>query len=188
MASRKTKDKNSLIKLVKDLNKRMESFEDSVLELKSMKDSVVELNEQVENQESENLEILKKLKDELRENKLKTLNETAHSMGKVIISQEDLQEYQKEVLRWKEECNRIKSSVQKEIKEEVDRQLERQLKILELQYENKTARLTAACESYQNEVANLKETITRMSSELDSQKKLTADVARVRTEISSVNK
>lgn len=180
--SRKVKESAQLVKLVKDLNKRMESFEDSVNELKSMKDSITELNEQVALQESQNEETLKRLRDDLRENKLKAISEVTQSMGKVVISQEDLQEYQKEISRWKEECNKIKASVQKEIKEAVDDQLSRQLKILELQNENKTSKLVATCESYKNEISNLKETIGRMTSELDSQKKLTADVARVRSE------
>lgn len=183
--ARKLKETNQVVKLVKDLNKRMESFEDSVQELKILKDSITEMNDQIAEQEASNTETLRKLKEDLKENKLRALTEAVNGMGKMIISPEDLAEHKAEAQRWKDECARVKSSVQKEIKEAVDDQMSRRLKIQELEFENKTAKLTASCENYKAEIVNLKETIARMSQELDSQKKLTADVARVRTDTKS---
>jgi len=180
--ARKLKENNQLVKLVKDLNKRMESFEDAVQELKLLKDSVTDINDQISEQEATNSETLRQLREDLRENKLKALTEAVQEMGKVIISTEDLAEHKSEAQKWKEECVRIKASVQKEIKESVEDQMSRRLKIQELEFENKTAKLSATCENYKAEIVNLKETIARMSQELDSQKKLTADVARVRSE------
>lgn len=177
---KKAKETNQMAKLVKDLNKRMESFEDAVMELKTLKDSISDLNDQIVEQENVNSETLRRLKEDLKENKTRILTEAVTAMGKVILSNEDLQEYKTEIQKWKDECTRVKASVQKEIKESIDEQMARQLKILELQYENKSSKLSASCESYKTEIVNLKETINRMSEELDSQKKLTADIARVR--------
>lgn len=180
--ARKIKETNQVARLVKDLDKRMESFEESVAELKILKESITELSDQVTEQEARNTAILRQLNENLKENKTKALTEAAESVGKVLITSEQLEEYKQEVQKWKNECSVIKASTQKEIKEKVDEQLERQLKILELQYENKSAKLSASCENSKTEVLNLKDTINRMAQELDSQKKLTADVARVRTE------
>jgi len=175
---KKMKETNQIVKLVKDLNKRMESFEDSVQELKLLKDSITTMNDQIDEQETTNVETLRKLKEELKESKLRVLNETVEAMGRVIVSVDDLGEYKQEVLRWKDECSKVKAAAQAEIKEKLQEQLDRQFKIMELQNENKTSKLSATCESYKTEVTNLKEMIARMSQELDSQKKLTADVAR----------
>jgi hypothetical protein len=180
--ARKMKETNQVVKLVKDLVKRMESFEDSVQELKILKDSITDLNDQITEQEATSVETLRKLREDLKENKLRVLTDTVSSIGKIIISPEDLAEHKNEAQRWKDECARVKASVQKEIKEAVDDQMARRLKIQELEFENKTAKLSASCENYKAEIVNLKDTIVRMSQELDSQKKLTADVARVRPE------
>jgi hypothetical protein len=177
--ARKLKETSQVAKLVKDLNKRMESFEESVQDLKILKDSLAEMNDQIAEQEIANNETMRKLNEDFKENKLRAITEAVKSIGKIIISPEDLEDHKNNVQKWKDECTRVKASVQDEIKRNVDEQLTRQMKILELQNENKTSRLSASCESYKTEIANLKETIARMSLELDSQKKLTADVARV---------
>jgi len=180
--ARKLKETSNIIKLVKELNKRMESFEEAVQELKILKESISDMNDQITEQEANNNEILRKLREDLKENKIKALTDAVNSMGKVIISSEDLEEYKQETQKWKNEYTRIKTSLQKEIDDEVNYEMENRLKIKELEFESKTAKLTSSCENYKNEITNLKETISRMSHELDSQKKLTADVARVRTE------
>jgi chromosome segregation ATPase len=180
MSSRKSKvpkrEETILVKLVKELTKKMDSFEESVTELKLLKDSVMELNEQIADQERNNEETLKELRQNLKENKLKTLNEEVLNMGRIMISSEDLDELKNEVQKWKDECAKIKLSVQKEIKEAVQEQTERKLQIQSLEFENKTAKLNASCDSYKSEIQNLKDTISRMSQELESQKKLTAQV------------
>lgn len=183
---KKLKETNQVIKLVKDLNKRMETFEDAVQELKILKDSLTEMSDQIAEQEANNVETMRRLREDLKENKLKALTDAVSGLGKVIISPEDLAEHKSEAQRWKDECARVKASVQKEIKEAVEDQMDRRLKIQELEFENKTAKLSASCENYKAEIGNLKDTITRMSAELDSQKKLTADVARVRTDTKQV--
>lgn len=178
--ARTLREKNQVAKLVKDLNKRMETFEDAVEELKILKESVCEMNDQLAEQEATNVEAMRKLKEDLRDNKLRALNEAVEAMGKVLISKDELEEYKNEADRWKDECSKVKEEARKELDSRVEEQLQRSLKIIELQNENKLASLKANNESYQSEINNLKDTIKRMSSELDSQKKLTADVAGAR--------
>jgi hypothetical protein len=177
--ARALREKNAVAKLVKDLNKKMDSFEDAVEELKILKDSITEMNDQIAEQEQTNVETMKRLKADLKDNRTRTLNEAVEEMGKVIVSTDELEEYKAEAERWKAECGRVKLAVADEVKEKVEEQVDRQLKILELQNECKTAELNASNESFKKEVQNLKEAIGRMSEELNSQKKLTADVARV---------
>lgn len=175
--ARTLREKNQVVKLVKDLIKRMDSFEDSVGELKILSETITDMNDQLASQEADNVEKMRQLKDALRDNKLKALNETVEGMGRVIISQDELEEFKNEAARWKEECTRVKEECRSDVKTQVDEQLERNLKILELQHENKLASFKATNEALNAEVNNLKETIKRMSQELESQKKLTADVA-----------
>ncbi len=180
MSSSKAKtlrDKNLVVKLVKDLDKRMDSFEDAVNELKILKDSICEMNDQLAEQEASNVEQLRKLKEDLRDNKTKALHDALQGMGKLLISEDEVTEYKNEAQRWKDECVRVKEEARAEVKTQVAEQLERQLKILELQNENKISTYKATSESLRSEIVNLKETISRMSQELDSQKDLTASIA-----------
>uniref|UniRef100_A0A6C0EQ55 Uncharacterized protein n=1 Tax=viral metagenome TaxID=1070528 RepID=A0A6C0EQ55_9ZZZZ len=183
--AKKLREQNQVVKIVKDLIKRMETFEDAVEELKLLKDTVCDINEQLSEQEATNAEAMRKLKENLRDNKLRVLNETVEEMGRVIVSSDELEEYKQEATRWKAECSKVKEECRADVKSQVDEQMSRQLKILELQNENKLASLNASNESYKTEVQNLKETIKRMAQELDSQKKLTADVAGARRPVSS---
>lgn len=174
------RDKNQVVKLVKDLNKKMDSFEETVSELKILKESLVDMNDQIVQQEQSAAEQMRKIRDDLKDNKLKTITEVAVSLGKVVVNKDDQNEISAEILKLKEENARIRASVQAEVKEKLEEQLTRQLKIIQLQHECKMAETNALCENYKREVEILKDNITRMSSELDSQKKLTADMARGR--------
>lgn len=164
----------------------MDNFEEAVEELKILKESVTEMNDQIVEQEETNVETLRNLKANLKENKTRVLNDTVEEMGKVIISLDELEEYKAEAMRWKAECGIVKTRVKDDVSEQVNEQVDRQLKILQLQNECKTAEMSASNESLKKEVVNLKEAIERMSNELDSQKKLTADVARVSRPIAPV--
>lgn len=179
------REKNQVVKLVKDLNKRMESFEEAVEELKIMKDTICDMNDQLAEQELSNVEQLRQLREDLRDNKLKALNEAVEDMGKIIIAKDDLTEIKNEATRWKNECTRLKNEFNAQLGERVKEQLDRSMKILELENENKTAHIRAVNDAHLTEIANLKETIERMSKELDSQKQLTADIAGRRQQSNS---
>jgi predicted nucleic acid-binding Zn-ribbon protein len=176
---RALKEKSVVAKLVKDLNKRMNDFEVAVDELKILKESLNDMHDEITAQEAENANTLARLKSELKENRTRVLNEAASSCGKVIMSADELEELRREVEKWKNECSNVRAAVQEEVEEKVEEATAHQLKILSLQHECKTAELSAANTNYEKEIENLKEAIARMTGELDSQKKLTADVARV---------
>jgi len=176
--ARALREKNVVAKLVKDLNKKMDSFETAVEELKILKDSINEMHDEVTAQEQENSARLAQLKNELKENKTKILTQAAEDAGKTLMSKEDLGELKSEVQKWKDECVRVREAGQEEVKQKVADAVEHQIRVLTLQHECKTADLSAANKNYEKEIANLKEAMDRMGAELESQKKLTAEIAQ----------
>ena len=179
LKARKLKDQSVVTALLKEITRRMEDFENSVSELKILKESAVELNDQILEQESQNVGILQRLRSELKENKLKALNDAAQELNKVLISSEELDELKGLVLKMRADTSSCKSSMNESIDKAVAEQVQHQLRVQELQHNCEKAQLSAANTNYIKQVENLNDTIQRMSLELESQKKLTADVCRV---------
>ena len=179
LKARKLKDQSVVTSLLKEITRRMEDFENSVSELKILKESAVELNDQILEQESQNVGILQRLRSELKENKLKALNDAATELNKVLISTEELDELKGLVLKMRTDTSSYKSSMNESIDKAVAEQVQHQLRVQELQHNCEKAQLSAANTNYIKQVENLNDTIQRMSLELESQKKLTADVCRV---------
>ena len=175
--ARSLREKNVVVKLVKDLNKRMGDFENAVDELKILKDSITEMHDEVTAMEAENARSLGRLKSELKDNKTKILNDAAESVGKVIISYDELEELRGEVVKLKESHKVTKSSVDAVVEEKVEGLIQHRLKLQELEHKAETAALESAVTNYQKEIANLNSSFVRMTAELESQKKLTADLA-----------
>lgn len=179
--SKKLREQNAVMALVKDLTKRMSDFEDSVNELKILKDSILEINDEVSRQETDNAANLERLKKDLKENRIKILNEAAREGNKVLITQEELNELNSIIKKLKGDLERQKAEETATILSRVEEQIGHRLKVQELQHECAIAELNASNTSLKNQVDQLNEYIERMSGELESQKKLTADVARVQT-------
>lgn len=179
LKARKLKDQSVVTALLKEITRRMEDFESSVSELKILKESAVELNDQILEQESQNVGILQRLRSELKENKLKALNDAASDLNKVLISTEELDELKGLVAKMRTDTSLCKSSMIESIDKAVAEQVQHQLRVQELQHNCEKAQLSAANTNYIKQVENLNDTIQRMSLELESQKKLTADVCRV---------
>jgi hypothetical protein len=179
LKARKLKDQSVVTALLKEITRRMEDFESSVSELKILKESAVELNDQILEQESQNVGILQRLRSELKENKLKALNDAAQELNKVLISTEELDELKGLVAKMRADTSSSKSTMNESIEKAVAEQVQHQLRVQELQHNCEKAQLSAANTNYIKQVENLNDTIQRMSLELESQKKLTADVCRV---------
>ena len=189
LKARKLKDQSVVTALLKEITRRMEDFESSVSELKILKESAVELNDQILEQESQNVGILQRLRSELKENKLKALNDAATELNKVLISTEELDELKGLVAKMRADTTQSKSSMTENIDKAVAEQVQHQLRVQELQHNCEKAQLSAANTNYIKQVENLNDTIQRMSLELESQKKLTADVCRVnQPQVQSVSK
>jgi len=175
--ARSLREKNVVTKLVKDLNKRMGDFEAAVDELKILKESITEMHDEVTAMEAENAIRMNRLRTELKENKTKILNEAADSVGKVIISKDELDELRSEVAKLKTNHKEARAGVDNVVEEKVESLIEHRLKLQELEHKAETAALQSSVNNYQKEIENLNKTFERMSSDLDSQKKLTANLA-----------
>jgi HAMP domain-containing protein len=174
---RALKEKNIVTKLVKDLNKRMADFEASVDELKILKESINEMHDEITAQEAENANSLGRLRSELKDNKTKILYDAAAEVGKVIISKEELDELRKDVEKMKVVQRTSKSEVDTVVSQKVEDMIQHRLKLQELEHKAETAALAAQVENYKKEIENLNKSFDRMAGELDSQKKLTANLA-----------
>jgi len=171
------KEKNVVIKLVKELDKRMTDFENTVEDLKILKDTITEMHEEVVNQEITNASILSRLKTDLKENKTRVLKDEVESSGKVIISVDDLDELKDEVEKFKNMYKEIKNSVSGVVEEKVEELLQHRLQLQALEHKGETGKLYSQVENYKKEILNLNKTFERMAAELESQKKLTSNLA-----------
>jgi len=175
--ARALREKNVVVKLVKDLNKRMADFENAVDELKILKDSITEMHDQVTAQEQENTNALIRLRTELKENKTKVLNDAAASVGKTIISNDELAELREQVNKLKAVNKSARDEVDTVVEEKVEALIQHRLQLQALEHKATVAALQSAVENYKKEVSNLNKSFERMSEELKSQKDLTAQMA-----------
>ena len=178
LKAKKLKDQSAVTSLLKEIKGRMEDFENSVSEFKILKESAVELNDQIIEQESQNVGTLIKLRSDLKENKLKTLYDAAEDLNKVLISIYELNELKNIVSKMQAEKTSYNKLLNDTVNEAVAEQVQHKLRIQELQHNCEKAQLSAANDNYIKQIENLKNTIERMSLELESQKKLTSDVCR----------
>jgi chromosome segregation ATPase len=183
--SRSLREKNVVTKLVKDLNKRMGDFEASVDELKILKESITEMHDEVTAMEEENNRSIGKLRADLKDNKTKILNEAAESVGKVIISRDELDELRSEVDKLKIGYKTTRADVDDVVQEKVEGLIQHRLKLQELEHKAVSAALESSVVNYQKEINNLNKSFDRMSGELESQKKLTANLALAGRPVSS---
>ena len=138
-----------------------------------------EVDEVIAERERVNKFKMEQLNKELSENKIKAVNEAVAELGKVIITQEELQELKGALEKVKTEGrNEVKEQVAK-YKQNYEDKLKQQLEVQKLQNERDIAQLRAEVESGRREVENLNATLERMSQELASQKQLTAEVANL---------
>jgi predicted nuclease of predicted toxin-antitoxin system len=175
--ARSLREKNVVIKLVKDLNKRMGDFESAVDELKILKESITEMHDEVTIMEDSNIASIGKLRADLKDNKTKILNDAAESVGKVIISSDELNELRDEVNKLKSNHKTSKLDLDNVITEKVEGLIQHRLALQELEHKATTASLQSSVENYKKEIENMNKSFDRMSGELDSQKKLTSSLA-----------
>ena len=180
--------KSEIVKLVTNLDKRMTSFEEAVEDIKIFKDSLVDLEEEVANKAAENNARLAKLRQDLEDNKIRTLNDAASDLGKVIIAQDELDELEDQVDKMKSQHKEALAQARAEVDEQVKAQVEQRIKVLQLEHDCKTAELAAENKNYQREIGNMEKAFKRMQDELNSQKELTANIAQANRPTSQTTK
>lgn len=180
MSSKSRKvEKNELLKLLKNVNQKMDDFSDSVQLLKDLKDSLEEVDEELAERERTNKYKLEQLNKDFVDNKIRAVNQAANELNKVLISKEELQELKDGLQKMKNDSTLQIEEYKKQISQAFEAKLEQALNVQKLTQDCETANLRAEVQVHQNECANLKETLKRMSDELDSQKELTSSIANV---------
>ena len=163
-------------KLLKELNRRLNDLDDTVQKARDFSECALELDETVAQQASVNKSRMEALKKEFHDNKIRAINTAASELGKVVITEEELQELRDELDRVKEMGRQeVASSVEK-LEKQYNEKLEQSMNIQKLTHEAESARLRADAESHKKEVENLNAALARMAEELKSQKELTASV------------
>jgi len=175
--SKRKVEQNEVIKLSKDIVNKMNDFELAVNELKMLSDSLAEIDRVVAEKEETNKHALKRLEDSFQDNKIKAVNAAARELGKLLVNSEELDELNWQVTKLTNEKNNIRAELEAHYKQLNAEKFEQEKKVLELNHQCNIAELSAKTETQSREIANLKDTIARMSKELESQKKLTSEVA-----------
>lgn len=185
MSRARKAEKSELNKLLKEINKRMSDFEDSVQKLQDLKECAEELDERIAQQAAMNKNKLEQLEKDFQENKIRAIRRAASELGKEIITTEELEELRSEL-------EKVKAKGEDDVKARVESHrarfemnLTQQIELKNLKHEAETAKLQAEAESHKKEVENLKETLKRMSEELQSQKDLTASLVAPRQQPAS---
>lgn len=170
-------EKSELIKLVTELNRRMEDFEDSVNKLRDLKDSILEMDDNIAQQAIINKTKIDQINREFEDNKIRAVNNAVKDLGKVLISEEELDELKNELLKIREQGRKELQDKIELAKSNYEEKLTHALDVKQLQHDCDTAKLKAEVETYKKEVENLNNTLNRMADELKSQKQLTSEIA-----------
>lgn len=175
---RALRERNQVAKLILEMNKKMDAFVEAVEEFKLLKEEVPALNEELGAKKAEHAKRLEAFEKELHENRARILHEEAAKAGKTLISTEDLEELKAELGKRKDGMQRLKAQTHAEIKVQVQEEVEKKAEIERLMHEKDKAELVAENANLKKEIENLKEASKRLSDELESQKKLTANIAQ----------
>lgn len=155
----------------------MADFETAVNDLKELKETLSEVDDEIIARAAINSQKIEQMNKDYTDNKIRAVNTAVKELGKVIITQEELDDLRSQVEKVKTESKETIASQISLYKASLDEKTAQALQVQKLQHECETAQLNAEAEAHKKEVLNLKENLERMVCELKSQKKLTADLA-----------
>lgn len=173
-----TSNKSELNLLLKSIDRRMQDFEEAVQELKDMKENISSMETDIEQKRKINEEAMKELERELDTNVLKAIQSHAYKLGKVILSEEELSELKAENSNLKIKYNNYVKESETAMAKKIAEKVENAKKIFQLENDRENAHLVSDIESYKKNVVSMESLINRMTQELESQKKLTAEIAK----------
>lgn len=179
MARRRKEEKNDLIKAVKDISRKMDDFNDSVSNLLSLKDTLLDLDDELAERQKNSKDELEEVERSFQTNKLKAVSQAARELSMELVSREELNTMKEASNKSKQLEKETIDRMRQEMETSFNDKLSVQLKLNELQFQRDSSKLEAQVEAQKSEIENLKNTLQRMSQELDSQKKLTAEVAGI---------
>lgn len=173
----KTSSTKDIQKAISTLNRSLISTETAIDNLKSFKDEIEVWTEKLSELQEEASRKKIEFDQDIIDHQLKVIRETIQAQNKVIIDKEDLDELERQVNLSRNERQNAISEARVQFEEDFKAKLSNEMKLKGLEYDNEKARFTAQVETKEAEIVALRETITGMRQELESQKKLTGSIA-----------
>lgn len=179
MAPRLVKqEKNEIVKAVKDVSRKMDDFIEAVQCLRDIQDHVAELNDEIAKLEERKEAAASSFDDYIAKHKLERITEAALGLDHVVLEKG---EYDRLVSNHNKAEKGSESAIAKAVADvtaAMQKKLEHELQVQRLENECTITSLKAQAEVKEKECASLRNVIERMDTELQSQKKLTASIAR----------
>ena len=173
-----TNNKSELTLLLKSIDRRMQDFEEAVQNLKEMKGEIGNMEIDIESKRKSNEEAVRELERDFETNLLRTIQTKAQELNKIILSTEELDDIKNENMTLRSKYNNYVKDIENSVNKRIAEQVNNAKHILQLEHERENAKLVSEIESYKKSIASMENLMNRMSQELESQKNLTAEIAK----------
>lgn len=177
-AAQATNNKSELTLLLKSIDRRMQDFEEAVQNLKEMKSDIGNMEIDIESKRKSNEEAIRELERDFESNLLRTIQTKAQELGKIILSTEEFDDIKNENITLRSKHNNYVKDIENSVSKRISEQVNNAKHILQLEHERENAKLVSEIESYKKSIASMENLMNRMSQELESQKNLTAEIAK----------
>eukprot|EP01059_Diplonema_ambulator_P035504 TRINITY_DN8370_c0_g2_i1.p1 TRINITY_DN8370_c0_g2~~TRINITY_DN8370_c0_g2_i1.p1 ORF type:complete len:180 (+),score=92.42 TRINITY_DN8370_c0_g2_i1:121-660(+) len=163
-----------VVEVVADISKKIDDFISAVAVLKDLEEKPDRIRDEVTNAEREKHARQAEFDRKMEEHELMTIQNVLQKQNKVSIDIEEYKELQ--ALQVREDADTRAAKKQK-FDDEVSVKVKTELELKELQYAKKFAEATAKEASFATEKNMLYMTIESLRAEIESQKKLTSELA-----------
>eukprot|EP01060_Flectonema_neradi_P031912 TRINITY_DN496_c0_g1_i1.p1 TRINITY_DN496_c0_g1~~TRINITY_DN496_c0_g1_i1.p1 ORF type:complete len:192 (+),score=65.01 TRINITY_DN496_c0_g1_i1:57-632(+) len=163
-----------VVEVVSDISKKIDDFMVAVAQLKDLEEKPDRIRDEVANAEREKHARMAEFDRKMIEHEMMTIQNVLQKQNKVAIDIDELKELQALQVREDAESRQIKRT---KFESDVDEKVKTELKLKEFQYAKKFAEATAKETSFKTEKEMLYLTISGLKEEIESQKKLTSDLA-----------
>eukprot|EP01059_Diplonema_ambulator_P014018 TRINITY_DN2480_c4_g1_i1.p1 TRINITY_DN2480_c4_g1~~TRINITY_DN2480_c4_g1_i1.p1 ORF type:complete len:229 (+),score=72.76 TRINITY_DN2480_c4_g1_i1:49-735(+) len=157
-----------------EIAKKVEAFHEAVKWLPGMKQRMDELSDKIYSAEKEKQDLLGRIEKEIANYELEVITKALLKQNKMPKDQIELQQLrqQEQNVAGEEEAKRRK------LDEEVREKVAAQARFKDVEFEQKYSEYAAREQAFLSEKRTLLETIASLRSEIESQKKLSSDIAK----------
>ena len=163
-----------VVEVVSDISKKIDDFLVAVAQLKDLEEKPDRIRDEVANAEREKHARMAEFDRKMVEHEMMTIQNVLQKQNKVAIDIDELKELQALQVREDADARQIKRT---KFDGDVDEKVKTELKLKEFQYAKKFAEAKAKETSFKTEKDMLYMTIEGLKNEIESQKKLTSDLA-----------
>ncbi|KAJ9446308.1 hypothetical protein DIPPA_03410 [Diplonema papillatum] len=163
-----------VMEVVGDISKRIDEFISAVALLKDLEEKPDRIRDEVANAEREKHARMTEFDRKMEEHEMMTIQNVLQRQNKVSIDIDEFKELQALQVKESKDEQEVKK---RKFDEEVAEKVKTELKLKELQYAMKMAEAKAKETSFSTEKNMLHLTIESLRAEIESQKKLTSELA-----------